>query len=235
MKKLFTLCAAMLMGSAMAFGQVDQTFQFVDKDGNVVADGTTWTVSEKVDSVVEFPTGPVDMGTMILSGLYVKNTSDEDVLCSIDYQVTQLSGGTFQICFPGTCSSAGKVMDEPLNKDMSAESVAPGAVVDLESEWVVRPFGSDVEATGTCTATLQLKVMNPIEEGAFVPTVKAYGPKITVVFSNNGTTGIGSVEAVGGKKVEAYYSLSGRRLSVPQKGLNIVKFADGTARKVVVR
>lgn len=227
MKKLFTLCAAMLMGSAMAFGQVDQTFQFVDKDGNVVADGTTWTVSEKVEDLF--------YGLMIPSELSVKNTSGEDVLCSIDYQVTQLSGGTFQICFPGTCSSAGEVMDKPLNKDMSAESVAPGAVVDLESEWVVRPFGSDVEATGTCTATLQLKVMNPIEEGAFVPTVKAYGPKITVVFSNNGTTGIGSVEAVGGKKVEAYYSLSGRRLSVPQKGLNIVKFADGTARKVVVR
>ena len=226
MKKLFTLCAAMLMGSAMAFGQVDQTFQFVDKDGNVVADGTTWTVSEKVEDLF--------YGLMIPSGLSVKNTSGEDVLCSIDYQVTQLSGGTFQICFPGSCSSAGDVMDEPLNKDMSAESVAPGAVVDLESEWVVKPFDSDVEATGTCTATLQLKVMEQIE-GTFRYEVKAYGPKITVVFSNNGTTGIGSVEAVGGKKVEAYYSLSGRRLSVPQKGLNIVKFADGTARKVVVR
>ena len=233
MKKLFTLCAAMLMGSAMAFGQVDQTFQFVDKDGNVVADGTTWTVSEKVDSVVEFPTGPVDMGTMILSGLYVKNTSDEDANVAVDFQVTQISGGAFQICFPTNCQTRTDVTEV---EETGALEMAAGEVKDMATEWVVRPAWPEgsPEATGTCTATVQLKVMEQIE-GSFRYEVKAYGPKITVVFSNNGTTGIGSVEAVGGKKVEAYYSLSGRRLSVPQKGLNIVKFADGTARKVVVR
>lgn len=223
MKKLFTLCAAMLMGSAMAFGQVDQTFQFVDKDGNVVADGTTWTVSEKVEDLF--------YGLMIPSELSVKNTSGEDANVAVDFQVTQISGGAFQICFPTNCQTRTDVTEV---EETGALEMAAGEVKDMATEWVVKPFSSDVEATGTCTATVQLKVMEQIE-GSFRYEVKAYGPKITVVFSNNGTTGIGSVEAVGGKKVEAYYSLSGRRLSVPQKGLNIVKFADGTARKVVVR
>ena len=223
MKKLFTLCAAMLMGSAMAFGQVDQTFQFVDKDGNVVADGTTWTVSEKVEDLF--------YGLMIPSELSVKNTSGEDANVAVDFQVTQISGGAFQICFPTNCQTRTDVTEV---EETGALEMAAGEVKDMATEWVVKPFSSDVEATGTCTATVQLKVMEQIE-GSFMYEVKAYGPKITLVFSNNGTTGIGSVEAVGGKKVEAYYSLSGRRLSVPQKGLNIVKFADGTARKVVVR
>ena len=225
MKKLFTLCAAMLMGSAMAFGQVDQTFQFVDKDGNVVADGTTWTVSEKVEDLGK--------GTMIPSELYVKNTSGEAANVAVDYQVTQISGGSFMICFPLTCKLPVTDASELLSTDPG--ELAAGEVKFMETEWVVKPFGSDVEATGTCTATVQLKVMEQIE-GSFRYEVKAYGPKITVVFSNEGTTdGIGFVDAATGKKVEAYYSLSGRRLSVPQKGLNIVKFADGTARKVVVR
>lgn len=224
MKKLFTLCAAMLMGSAMAFGQVDQTLQFVDKDGNVVADGATWKVSEKED--VPF------VGTMISSELSVKNTSGEAVNVAVDYQVTQTSGGSFQICFPIQCLVSQGVTEL---KSTGAGEMAAGEVKDMETEWVVKPaFPADAaEATGTCTATLQLKVMSAVDASA---TVKAYGPKITVVFSNEGTTdGIGSVEAATGKKVEAYYSLSGRRLSVPQKGLNIVKFVDGTARKVVVK
>lgn len=31
------------------------------------------------------------------------------------------------------------------------------------------------------------------------------------------------------------YSLNGQRLAVPVKGLNIVKYSDGSARKVVVK
>ncbi len=228
MKKLFTLCAAIVMGCMAASAQTDNTFQFVDKDGNVVADGTTWHAYEKENDIV--------IGTMIKSGLYVKNTTSETAFCSLDFQVTQLSGGTFQICFPGNCTPADAVMDEPVSKDVSAEYVAPGAVVDLESEWVVKRLLADAEITGTCTATLQLKVMNPVEEGSFIPTVKAYGPKITVVFHNDGTTdGISGAEAAGGKEPVAYYSVDGRRLGVAQKGLNIVKYADGTTAKVVVR
>ena len=143
MKKLFTLCAAMLMGSAMAFGQVDQTFQFVDKDGNVVADGTTWTVSEKVEDLF--------YGLMIPSELSVKNTSGEDANVAVDFQVTQISGGAFQICFPTNCQTRTDVTEV---EETGALEMAAGEVKDMATEWVVKPFDSDVEATGTCTATV---------------------------------------------------------------------------------
>ena len=32
-----------------------------------------------------------------------------------------------------------------------------------------------------------------------------------------------------------YYTLDGRRLSSPQKGINIIRQSDGTTRKVIVR
>lgn len=226
MKKLFTLCAAVVMGCMAASAQIDNTFQFVDKDGNVVADGTTWHAYEKENDIF--------YGTIIPSGLYVKNTTSETANCSVDFQVTQMEGGTFQICYPTNCIVAQAVMDE-VKSTGTCEQLA-NETKDLQSEWVVKPLLADAETTGTCTATIQLKVMNPLEEGQFVYTFKAYGPKITVVFHNDGTIdGIAGVEAGAGKEPVAYYSLDGRRLGVAQKGLNIVKYADGTTAKVVVK
>lgn len=41
-------------------------------------------------------------------------------------------------------------------------------------------------------------------------------------------------DAVEGAPV-AYYSLSGTRLAVPQKGVNIVKYKNGKVRRVLVK
>lgn len=224
MKKLFTLCAAIVMGCMAASAQTDNTFQFVDKDGNVVADGTTWHAYEKENDIF--------YGTIIPSGLYVKNTTGETADCSLDFQVTQTSGSKFLICYPTNCtgiSGVTEVISTGTGTHLANESK------DLQAEWVVKPFGADAEIAGTCTVTLQIKVMQQIE-GTFQYEVKAYGPKITVVFHNDGTTdGISGAEAAGGKEPVAYYSVDGRRLGVAQKGLNIVKYADGTTAKVVVR
>jgi len=50
-------------------------------------------------------------------------------------------------------------------------------------------------------------------------------------------TGIGSVEAAASTAPTAvgYYDLHGRRLSAPAKGLHVVRYSDGTTRKVLVR
>lgn len=47
-------------------------------------------------------------------------------------------------------------------------------------------------------------------------------------------TGIGSVENATGNATE-YYSVSGARLATPQKGINIVKYNDGTVKKVLMK
>ena len=48
-----------------------------------------------------------------------------------------------------------------------------------------------------------------------------------------GGTGITNVDAQAEKTVEAYYTLDGTRVSNPVKGIYIVKYSDGTAKKVV--
>ena len=49
-------------------------------------------------------------------------------------------------------------------------------------------------------------------------------------------TGIGGINADGeGAEEVARYNAAGQMIAGPQKGLNIIKYADGTTRKVVVK
>ena len=244
MRKIFTLIAALFIGSA-AFAQVDNTLQFTDKDGNVVEDGSTWHAYEKTEDMI--------FGTQIHSGLSVKNTTNEDVYVSIDYQFTQTSGGIFQICYPVSCKSTTFNGTEVTNSvyNTGTDIHLANETEDILIEWIVKQSTFDPNATlleeikGTCTLTLQLKRMNhELVSGGDTPddpaddeykdTEAAKGPKITLVLHNDGTTaGVSGVADTEQSKPVAYYSIDGRRLPVAQKGLNIVKFADGTTRKVV--
>ena len=48
-------------------------------------------------------------------------------------------------------------------------------------------------------------------------------------------TGVSSMPTDNSIKEVSRYSLDGHRLSVPTKGVNIVKFSNGTTKKVVIR
>lgn len=61
--------------------------------------------------------------------------------------------------------------------------------------------------------------------------VNAY--KLAVPSAAAGIDGVST--RTGGQQFNDRYSLDGRRLSAPQKGLNIVRMADGTTRKVMVK
>lgn len=55
-----------------------------------------------------------------------------------------------------------------------------------------------------------------------------------IKFIPDGGTGITNVETAKGEKtVEAYYTLDGMRVNEPVKGVYIVKYSDGTAKKIV--
>lgn len=219
MTKLFTLCLSILMGTGVAVAQDDCVLDFVDADGNVVEDGTTWNVYETEEDIF--------LGTFINSGLYVRNNSSDAVMAGVTYDVTQISGGSYQICFATLCVS----VTETGSYTTPTGSLAGGEVSDLESEWIVRQWNETEAVTGTCTVVLRAFQLSD-ETG----TDTISGPQITVVFHNDGTTsgieGVASIDAV--KPVE-YYTLSGRRIATPAKGLNIVKYSDGTIRKIVVK
>ena len=48
-------------------------------------------------------------------------------------------------------------------------------------------------------------------------------------------TGIDKVSTSSDVKEVSRYSVNGQRLSAPSKGLNIVKYSDGSVKKVVVQ
>ena len=56
-----------------------------------------------------------------------------------------------------------------------------------------------------------------------------------IVRTPNGETAILGVDASGKAYEKQYYSLDGKKLSAPQKGINVVKMSDGTSKKVLVK
>ena len=162
MRKIFTLIAALFIGSA-AFAQVDNTFQFVDEEGNVVEDGSTWHAYERTEDMA--------MGPMIHSGLYVKNTTGEDVGVSVDYEILDAPGGNFQICYPVSCITTTIDAEGAYKglKNAGNDVHLANSTEDIQIEWIVYNMfaGTTSEVKGTCTVSLQLKRMRPSRTGPF--------------------------------------------------------------------
>ncbi len=81
-------------------------------------------------------------------------------------------------------------------------------------------------------------VITPVAEGTadIVLQVNSNGKlaETTVNVTVSGATGIGNVSGEGATEV-ARYTLDGKRLDAPQRGVNIVRMSDGTMKKVVVK
>lgn len=201
MKKIFTL-SLFLLATVWSMAQDSNTFQFVDKDGNVVAGGTTITRSELVDD----PFGE----NYISTGLHVKNTSDGSVNMRVAYQIETMDNGEFQICFPVNCvrkSEAGDYIT-------ASGSLDAGTVSDLQCEWFPAAYGS-------CRAKLTIEVLNTFGSKT------ADGPTVTVVFNHADPSGIIGVHHASAVP-QQYFSADGRKKDGLQRGLNIIRMTDGT-------
>lgn len=178
MKKIITLCTTMLLAIA-ASAQVDETFQFVDAQGNVVADGSTIVVNQLNDK-----------GEMVIP-LWVKNTSGEKVAVSMYETLDNLPNGGWQTCAFGNC----KQLSE--SGYSSKNIMAADYEANIETEW--KP---DSGSYATWEATLQIHVFNITKVSRFgVVTETAgdeiigYGPTITVRFEYKETQSSQSTSA----------------------------------------
>lgn len=217
MKKLFTLCIALLF-SCVAMNA--QNFIFVDGDGNTIENGATLTmdqVSYKEDFVFN-PDGSyekIQVPMISLSGVYIKNNSAESQSCKVTYNVTALPNGSFAACCAGNCSN----LDSEGTREKNANADA-GKTIDIstDTEWV--PV-----AAGTTTVKISAqgsKSMLPDSE-------------ITINFIYDGTASIDGIQNNADNKVVARYSINGQLLDAPQKGINILKYSDGRIEKVIVK
>lgn len=172
MKKLFTFCTAMLL-AGMAFAQKDESFQFVDADGNVVANGATITVSEISEE-----------GLMIVP-LYVKNVKGEKVAAAIHEVIDDMPHGTWTTCALGNCM----VLSET---GYSAKSIVEaGYNASIQTEWM-----PEEGKYATWDAKLQIHVFDIISKLRFGQIIEeagsevvGYGPVVTVRFEYSDPNG----------------------------------------------
>ena len=224
MKKLFTLCLAFLALSSMpAMAQdsdedeIDNTLQFVDSKGNVIADGSEITVDSLEDD---------GFLCQVSSGLFVNNTSSETVYAGMEVNITRLDNGHIGCCFPVNCQNFNNV---------GTFSTEAGAIVGgtqnktIQTEW--EP--SDATSYGQASAVFRICMYVKGPGTKYIPT--GYGPSVTINFVNRNPDGIKTIgTSTAGKKVAAIYNVRGESLSQMQKGLNIVRYTDGTVKKVLL-
>lgn len=218
MKKFFTLCILAIAGCISMNAQV---FSFVDENGNVIENGSTLTM-DKVDYQEDFAFNPdgsyeiVQVPIIHLGGVYVKNTSSSEQECAISFNVIELPSGSFNACCAGNCSSM--TSTGVMEKKATA---AAGVNIDVSSltEWVPG------ETAGTCVVKLSVKGENSLTTDS----------EITVNFVYSGSTSVNGIHNDVNNEVVARYSIDGQLLNAPQKGINILKYADGRTEKVIVK
>jgi hypothetical protein len=217
MKKITTLFAALLMGTLAATAQTeDNSLQFVDADGNIIADGTTLTLSTVVDD---------GFSLMIPSGVYVRNTTDAAVTGGSRYQITALSNGAIQTCFPQNC-----IQRQALGQwDSEPGELAAGITKSIQTEWL-----PDGEGQASMTFQLLTYKYNSVKR---TYSVKGYGPTLTLNFTYHPSS-IDGVDANGLRvsRVE-YFTLDGRRTLSPAHGVYFVRtsYHGGAVRLVKQR
>ena len=210
MKKLFTLCIGLVAALAIQ-AQSDFPLQFADKDGNIIADGTTLDITTyEADDF-----GDVQMP----SGLYVKNTSGETVQGGGEYTIQKLDNGAFQTCFPVNCVRQSKTGSFTTENG----EFASGDLKDMQTEWYPSEEGS-------CQVVYRLITFkqNPITKKY---TRDQDGPTVTLKFTYS-TTRIGSAASEKQVSQVEYYNLVGRQVQKPATGVYIVKttYADGSTK-----
>lgn len=205
MKKLFTICALLLIGYMTINAQ---TFAFVDNNGNVIENGTTLTMDEQEEGWggVQIP----------LKNVSIKNVSDIKGTVNVTFKAEKMpEGSSFAYCVGLTCSAITKEGD---SHSFDQELPAGESVLLSPSEWI--PANTE----GTCSIKIKIQTSTSMLPDS----------EITVNFVY-GSTAINGVQNNVDNKVVARYSIDGQLLNVPQKGINILKYADGRTEKVIVK
>lgn len=207
MKRFFTLFIGLVAALALQ-AQSDFPLQFADKDGNIIADGTTLNLTESI--VDDFN------DVQIPTHLYVKNISESEVQGGGSYTIASIGSGAFQTCFPENCvqqRNSGTYQTEP-------GVFAAGVLKDMNTEWLPT-------TEGTCQVTYQLITFkqNPITKKW---NKDKEGPTITLNFNYNSAS-IDPAATNGNVLKVEYYSVTGHQVPKATLGMYIVKttYADG--------
>lgn len=229
MKKIFTLFVALFCTVAMFAQDTKGMFEFADKAGNVVPNGSTLTKTE-----VEEASERLQINT----GLFVKpvkpELNGEKLGAKLRVEVENLDHGTIRYCPLGSCLVASE------KGTFYSTSNFVDKLDDLATEWIM---GTDKEGKalkGEATVKLTLVACKKVSLGINDFDFEEFEwqevgdcSSVTVKFVYDGTTAINGVADNANATVVARYAADGTRLSAPQKGLNIVKLSNGKTVKYI--
>ena len=160
MRKIFTLCMALVLGAPSLFAQEEeQALVFVDAKGNVVSDGADAKGNVVSDGAVielrDVEGGEIDPMTgeagalQIPTGLSVRKVTDEKVAGQMLIDISAMPNGSFQTCSFGSClpewTAAGVYT--------SAKTIVSSEQEPITTEWYPAAYA-------TWTATLQIQYMD---------------------------------------------------------------------------
>lgn len=220
MKKILTLCLA-LVCSTMLLAQADNTFRFVDKNGNVYPDGTVLNLTEVEKS--DFDEWQIN------SGLFLENTTTSTQNARVTVNVKSLTeGSSIKFCVLFNCSNY-----EAVGSYSKSGSETAGKKDDLMLEWLT-PYEEDEQGNwtplpGSASITLSVDVMNA--DGS----VRASGPSIDINFTYTDPAGVNGITTDTDATVTARYNARGQRLDAPTRGLNIVRLSNGKTIKQIIK
>lgn len=229
MKKIFTLFVALFCSVAMFAQGTKGMFEFADKDGNVVPNGSTLTKTKVEKSGKRL---------QINTGLFVKpvkpELNGEKLGAKLRVEVESIDHGKIQYCLLGQCMVASE------KGTFYSPSDFVKTLSDLATEWFM---GTDKEGKalkGEATVKLTLVACKRVSLGLNDFGIEDFDweevgdcSSVTVKFVCDGTTAINGVADNANATVVARYAADGTRLSAPQKGLNIVKLSNGKTVKYI--
>lgn len=169
MKKILLTITAALAAMTLSAQNLD-IFEFVDKDGNVVPDGTTLTLTE-VTAEDDIFTG--DVINYMYTHLKMRNKTASEQAMRINLTIERIDNGAYQLCFPTACKS----YDEETNVVTEGGELSANEVRDLQTEWI--PDGE-----GACDVVLTVEILN---KSGNTYTYLTDGPTVTIHFRNGVT------------------------------------------------
>lgn len=167
----------------------------------------------------------------------------EELLSEGDYELSVVEGQTLTANWNETYFAAPFELSEKTAalrygfmyvQDTDDESLAA-------SPFLVGQFGEDEEFPDANSGNTPFLVFGTFGEkqGWYQysdASAFPYALCVQIIARNpNGETVILGVDASGKAYEKQYYSLDGKKLSAPQKGINVVKMSDGTSKKVLVK
>lgn len=126
------------------------------------------------------------------------------------------------------------------NKEVKVDLATVCSDADNFQAAIIKTVKSvDKENIATATVKDGKLVVKGLKEGSTVVTLNfcsnGISTKTTVRFFVTKATGITDTQTSADVREVARFTIDGKRISQPQRGINIVKYSDGTVKKVIVK